>query len=446
VLKGKGLHSFLLIFVSAFLMVGQEQFGMANSNYSPTATMFHNPSPILDSAVMLDNQVAGIGGFSYSNYAYLHKDEFSFLNNVIRSEPIPEAKFNSSRGDYSLYNVAYIHCLSATYQYREHGFSSRVRSFVDIRNVPELFANAINIPQINGQGDILTNILGIEMNASNVNIGLLSYGEYGFIYANAIKHRDRDLFIVGAAVKFLWGLVGVGVYIDNFDSSGVFSYDNLTAQTSVSSEFLGVKGWSGDIGFTYKKMLDNVTSYNPFRRETGCRIYNYKLKVGISIVDLVYVNLEKSTVNSNVKVASSVLDEFTNLAISNDPESFLTETLNVFDILITADTNSFNILVPAAFVFQYDFNFEKNNFFISLEYMDILTPSGIFGIQRPSVFPIITRYETRSFEFSLSFGMYNLEEVRSATMVRWGSLTIGSDKFGSFLGVSDATGFDLYIT
>jgi len=450
VLKIRGLYPFLLFFVSTSFVVAQDHYGMASSNYSPTATMFHNPSSIVDSEVMLDIHIAGVGAFLHSNYAYLDKDEFSFLSNVIGGEPIPDAKFNNSRDDYSLYSMVDVQYLSATYQFKEHGFgiSSRVRTFVDIRNVPELFANAIEIPQINGQGQVSSSILGREMNASNVNIGLLSYGEYGITYANAIKHRDRDLFIVGGAVKFLWGLTGGGIHIDNFDyridSTGVFSYDNLTAQTSVSGGLLGGSGWSGDIGFTYKKMLDNVTSYNPFRREAGCRIYDYKLKVGMSIVDVGYVKFKKRTVNSHVNGASGVLDDFTNLSISTDPESFLSETLNVSDSLVTVDTNSFNIVVPAAFIFQYDYNFEKNNMFISVEYMHGLTPSGTFGIQRPRVFIFTPRYETRAFEFALSFGLYNLQEVRSGIMMRLGPVTIGSDKLGSYLGFSDVTGFDFY--
>lgn len=446
----KGACIFLLFFVSAFVTKSQEQFGMASSNYSPTATMFHNPSSIVDSEVMLDIHIAGVGAFVHSNYAYLDKSEFSFLKNIIGQEGIPDAHFNSSRDDYSLYSVVDIQYLTATYQYKHHGFgfSSRVRSFADIRNVPEIFANAIEIPQIKGGGDINLSIIGRDMNASDINVQVLSYGEYGLTYANAIKHRDRDLFIVGGAVKFLWGLAAGGVHIDNFDykidTSGVFSYNNLTARTSVSDAVLGGSGWSGDIGFTYKKMLDNVTSYNPFRREAGCRIYDYKLKVGMSIVDIGYVKFKKNTSNSFVDGASGTISEFTNLAANADPSQFLEESLQVPDSLITRNEEKFNVVVPAAFVFQYDYNFEKNNMFISVEYIHGLTPSGTFGVQRPSVFVVTPRYESRSFEFAMSFGMYNLQEVRSGLMVRWGPVTLGTDKLGTYLGLSDVTGFDFY--
>ncbi|MFT6745796.1 MAG: hypothetical protein ACJAZ2_000130 [Glaciecola sp.] len=448
--SSKGFYTFFFIFVSAFFALGQEQFGMASSNYSPTATMFHNPASIVDSEVMIDIHVVGIGAFLHSNYAYLDKDEFSYLKNVILTQDIPDAKFDFSRDKYSLYSTADIQYLSATYQYKHHGFgfSSRVRTFADVRNVSEIFANAIQIPQIHGQGQINTNIIGRDLNASNVNIGILSYNEYGITYANAIQHRDRNLFIVGGAAKFLWGLGGGGVHIENFDykidSTGVFSYGNLTAQTSISEQLLGGTGFSADIGFMYKKMLDNVTSYNPFRREAGCRVYDYKLKVGMSIIDVGYVKFKKSTSNSYVSGASGVLDDFTNLSISSEPGNFLGETLNVPDSLIAEDTAAFKVIVPAAFVFQYDYNFEKNNLYMSVEYIQGLTPSGTFGIQRPSVLAFTPRFETRSFEAALTFGMYNLQEVRSGLMLRWGPVTIGTDKLGAFLGLSDVNGFDIY--
>jgi len=82
--------------------------------------------------------------------------------------------------------------------------------------------------------------------------------------------------------------------------------------------------------------------------------------------------------------------------------------------------------------------------FISVQYMHGLTPSGTFGIQRPSVLVFTPRYETRRFELAFSFGMYNLQEMRTGLMVRWGPLTIGTDKLGSFMGLSDVTGFDIY--
>ncbi|MFT6715928.1 MAG: hypothetical protein ACJA0Q_000557 [Saprospiraceae bacterium] len=449
-LASEGFCTVVFIFVSSFFLKGQEQFGMASSNYSPTASMLHNPSSIVDSEVMLDIHAVGFDAFLHSNYAYLDKDEFSYWKNAVLTQDIPDAKFNFSRDKYSLYSAVDMQYLSATYQYKNHGFgmSSRVRTFIDVRNVPEIFANAIQIPQIKGQGQINTNILGRDLNASNVNIGLLSYAEYGLAYANAVIHRDRDLLIVGGAIKFLWGLAGGGMHIDNLDykidSTGVFSYSNLTAQTSISEQILGGSGYSGDIGFTYKKMLDNVTNYNPFRREAGCRIYDYKVKVGMSIIDVGYVKFNKSTNNSYVKGASGVLDDFTNLSISSEPGKFFSETLNVPDSLITEDTSSFTVVVPAAFVFQYDYNFEKHNMFMSVEYIHGLTPSGTFGIQRPSVIVFTPRYETRNFEVALSFGMYNLQEVRSGLMLRLGPLTLGTDKLGSFMGLSDVAGFDFY--
>ncbi len=443
---------FLLVFFSVFALaaIGQDQFGMANSNFSPTVTMLHNPSSVVDSDVMIDLHLGGGAAFAHSNYAYLAKEDFSFWQNVVMTQEIPAAQFNFSRDEYSLYSSGDYQSLSGTYQYKSHGFgiSTRIRSFADVRNVPEVFANSIQVPQIKGQGDINPGIVGKDLNASNVHIAILSYGELGLTYANAIKHRDRNLFIVGGSIKHLWGLTGGGVKIDNMDyrldSSGIFSYENLTAQTSLSNQLFGGRGWSFDLGFTYKKMLDNVTNYNPFRREAGCRIYDYKMKVAMSIIDVGYVRFKKSNTNSYVSNVSGNIDDFSNLSISAEPSKFLGDALNVPDSVMRNDTDKFTVIVPAAFVFQYDYNLEKNNLFMSVQYVHGLTPSSTFGIQRPSVLALTPRYETRRFEFALSFGMYNLQEVRSGVMVRWGPITIGTDKLGTVLGISDVTGFDVY--
>ena len=55
------------------------------------------------------------------------------------------------------------------------------------------------------------------------------------------------------------------------------------------------------------------------------------------------------------------------------------------------------------------------------------------------------RFEDQWFEFALPISMFNYEEIRLGAMVRLAYLTIGTDKLGTFLGVSNVTGADIYV-
>lgn len=411
--------------------------------------MLQNPSSIVDSEVMLDIHVFGMSSFLHTNSAYLPAEDYSFLKHVIKREEIPTANFIQSRDNYSLFSAVDLQFLSATYQYKQHGFgiSSRLRTFADIRKVPHIFANAIDFPQINGDAELDPSILGLDLNANNVNISVLSYGEIGFSYANAVTHFDRNLIIAGISAKYLWGIAAGGINVDNLDykvdSMGNLNYSNFTATSAVSDSLLGGKGVAFDIGITYKRMLDNVTSYNPFRKEAGCRIYDYKWKFAASLIDLGFVGFNKGGRKSTVNNVTGSVSAFDGFYIPNDPQLVFSSTLGIGDSSITK-TTGFTMMVPAAIVLQYDYNFEKNDMYFSFQFTQGLTPGGQFGVQRPQLVLFTPRYETRYFELALPFGMYNMQEIRTGLMMRIGPVSFGTDKLGTILSVTDATGFDFY--
>ena len=101
-------------------------------------------------------------------------------------------------------------------------------------------------------------------------------------------------------------------------------------------------------------MLDNVTNYNPFRREAGCRVYNYKWKVGAAFTDVGYMFFNKNSRKSTVENASGIIEDYQNFGLSADPQDFLESSLGVPDSLIKRG-ESFTIITPALKYFS-DFN------------------------------------------------------------------------------------------
>ena len=446
-------RSFIQTVTGFFILIhscvnAQEQFGNAFSNYSPSSAIFHNPANSTDSEVMIDINLGGFGAFLHSDYAYLNADEFNYVRDVLVNNEIPNAVFNTARDDYSVYSYIEYHSPSVTYQYKDQAFGlfSRVRSFAEASDVPEIFANIIDIPQIKGEDAQSYLLLNRDLTMKNVNVSLLSFAEIGFNYSKAINHFDRNLLIVGVSLKYLAGIAGGGLHIDEMnyriDTSGVFSYDSFTAKAATSLTPFSGSGISGDIGFVYKRMVDNVTSYNPFRKEAGCRIYDYKWKVGLSLVDLGYVRFKDGATNTTVTDASGSLTDITSFQISQDPEEFIVSSFEV-DSSFTETGTRFSVVLPAAIILQYDYSFE-NNFFASVEFIQGITPKSTFGVKRPQIFTFVPRYEKRFFEIGLPIGMYNIREARMGLYFRIGPLTLGTDKLGTYLSVTDVTGFDIY--
>ena len=436
------------VLVSVSFSSAQEQFGNAFSNYSPTSAVFHNPANSTDSEVMIEINLGSLGGFLHSDYAYLPASDFNFFRDALINSQIPNAVFNSARDEYSMYSYVEYHNPSISYQYKDQAFGlfSRLRYFGEASDVPEIFANILEVPQIKGEDPQSYLLLNRDLTMKDVNVSLLSFAEIGVNYSKAINHFDRNLLIVGVTLKYLAGIAGGGLHIDQMDyridTSGVFSYSNFSAKAAKSLEPFSGAGFSGDVGFVYKRMLDNVTSYNPFRKEAGCRIYDYKWKVGISLVDLGYVKFKDGATNTTVDGARGSLTDITAFQFSEDPEEFLINTFAV-DSSYTQAGTSFSVVLPAAIILQYDYSFE-NKYFVAVEFIQGVTPKSTFGVKRPQIFTFIPRYENRFFELGLPMGMYNLREVRMGLYLRLGPLTVGTDKLGTYLSVTDVTGFDAY--
>ena len=124
----------LMIF-QAGLVVSQDEFAIAHSNYAPSKTFLLNPTNTLDNRVWLDVHVLGAGTFVYNDYVFLKDTEFSFFSNVILGEEWPEYHYDPGLDKKSGYQDSDVQLISASIQYKEHGFAfaTRARTYFDFR-------------------------------------------------------------------------------------------------------------------------------------------------------------------------------------------------------------------------------------------------------------------------------------------------------------------------
>ena len=432
-------------------MFAQQRLGLAQSNYSPTSTFLQNPSSLVDSKVFCDFFIGGADFFIYNNYAYLPAKDFSFTNLLLKGQ-YPEYSVVSSKEEYQLYTAYEFQSFSTTIQNKEHGFgiSSRYRAFGSIKNMPKFIIEFSGVDPDRPPSFTLSD-LNKDKNVKNITAAAIAYDEFAFSYANAIKHFDRDLITVGGTVKYLLGVTGGGLSIDNLDyrldTSGVLKYSNLNATsefvpfptTASFSDIFKGSGFAFDFGITFKKMLYNVTHYDPFGRVGRRNLYDYKWKLGLSIVDMGYIAFKNSQYSS-ISGASGDLSDPNSFSSIEAPSDILTQLGNGADM---DEKTEFSMSIPTTFIMQYDYNFE-NKIHLSVQYNLGLPKKGI-AVQSPSIFAITPRFEARRFELSFPISMFNYQEVRTGVMIRIGGIAMGTDKLGTFLSITNATGYDFYL-
>ena len=185
-----------------------------------------------------------------------------------------------------------VQLISGAFQYKGHGFTltSSVINFLDFRRVPIAVSKLIQ----NGTG-VYEGLYNQVFNVDRMSVNQISYLEIGGIYSNAFCHFDHDLQAIRGSVKYLIGINGAAIKLDELEFNivnpsltRIFKYKGSVNYASGFESGMGL-----DIGFMYKKTLSNVTYYNPFARNSACEPYDYKFKFDFSIVDFGYVKFTK---------------------------------------------------------------------------------------------------------------------------------------------------------
>lgn len=428
-----------LFLLSAVVIFAQDEFGISHSNYAPTKTFFHNPTNTLDNKTWLDIHLIGAGTFVYNDYLYMKGTQFSFAQNIILQETWPDYFYNPVLDKKSGLQDSDIQLFSAAIQYKNHGFafSSRLRTYFDFRRVtPEIAA-------LIAQGSSNFSMYFDQVfSANKMFMNQTSYAEYGFSYSNMFYHFAHKSMGIGVTAKYLVGITGAGIKIDEVE---------YTFENPIEADFLSYigsaaygygygsgGGFAFDLGFVYKKTLHNVTHYEPYSESSACEPYEYKYKLSAAIIDLGYLNFTQDAVRYDIESGLSsanltgntfTFDGFGDFVNTNFPDA--------------TKANSFKMLTPAALNLQADYNYE-NNYFISGQVMHGFFRRNALGVKRPDVFAISGRYQTKWLEGSLVASLYNYEDFRLGTALRFGYLTIGTDKLLSMIGVWDFYGTDVY--
>jgi len=454
----------LLILLLAFNRVNaQEMLGVTLGNYSGTAGLLVNPGGMTTNKTYLDINLATVNVFSSNNLVYLPKEDFTIWN--IRDFTFPPKYGPDTNrnieyyGGHNLKNATINTRLlgpSVMLQIGDHAFgiTTGVRYFLSGSRIPW------DITEISYNGLDYKPLHNIEHDDYDFDFNTSAWMEVGLSYAyNVIKSFDRQL-TVGISVKKLWGYGGGYLKTNNINyivvDDSTIDIKNLNAEAGFSlpldynnNDFISTSptfrgsGVGVDIGAVFIKKKKMGLNEWSGKQLCAQKYDEYVYRIGVSILDIGRV---KYTTNAQLHSYDDVSKYWSSLDTLDffNVNDFISGISNTFygDPDASLVSNTIKIGLPTALSVQADFSL-PNNMYIGGFWIHPIR-LNMNSLRRPAQLAVVPRYETKYFELSLPLSLYEYQYPRVGIAARFYFFTIGTEKLGTYLGMADMNGLDIY--
>ncbi|TDT46500.1 hypothetical protein CLV90_0553 [Maribacter spongiicola] len=406
----------IILLFSAYISFSQSYIGYNTDNCNGLHGVLYNPGALADSRTKVDINLFSASGLLATDYTYLTLDNIS---NILGDGGFDELDKNPSNSNEILANLD---ILGPSFM-----FSLNERSSFALITRVRLASNFNNI-----NGELFQSIYDgfpvddFNFEQENLDFTTHAWAEIGLSYGRVLFEDSKNLFKGGVILKYLIGggaLQGSsnslsGNYTNNNDQvslNGDFSYAISYDDEDSDSYFNELSpGFGTDIGFVYEyrtnETLASSNANNP-------RAFNqYKLKIGLSILDIGSINYKNSaitdyTINANLD-ARDLEDDFIEELDNNS-----TETTTTADIKIS---------LPTSMRLNIDYNIH-NKFYINLDLnQGLVSKDNFFNNNRLNLITLTPRFETRVFGAYLPISHSSLSKTNLGLGLRIGPLFLGS--------------------
>jgi len=402
----------------------QEFLGVTIDNYTPANAMLTNPSAIVNQKPWLDIHVVGVGVHATNNFVYLPKT--TLLN--FAGYQIPSVNLSPDNG-WGQVNTQVLGP-SASLSLGKHalGLHTSVRASASLSKVPLEYAQLL----IQGGGVADSTVLSVN----NTRIKTLTWGEVGITYGRILYQFDKHLFTGALTLNRLMGLQSATLFIDEgsmlvqndrgtlIDGNGKYAY--------ATPAFRAGGGWSGSLGVTYKRMVDDVSEYVPHGRGVGCHTLPYKWKVSASLVDIGGIRMKRNALYNKFDENENP-DEYLNAVASGPSVS-----------TIPKDGDRYTAWLPMGFNTQFDYNFERG-LFLNGFFMQRLSFPSSYGPDRSNLIAFTPRYEKKWLMVALPMSLENYKDPHLGLAFRLWILTVGTEHIFPYFVPSNIHTADLYV-
>jgi hypothetical protein len=459
------LHSlWLVVFLSlAISFKAQEMWGITTSNYAGSTGALLNPSSISTSKLYMDINIATADIFFENNYAYIHNEDYSLLKYLTKSPEFPkygpdEMPFDhfTDKNSKNAYASELVKGPSMMLAVGRHAFAFHTGA----RVLTSAYGIPYDIANFGYYGLDYTDQHNINYTSSDYSSAALVMGEVGVTYAYAFRKVSMEDWSAGITVKRLFSVAGGYLQANDLDymvlNDTTINIKNLNAEIGYSfpmdydnndfpdEPWIKGGGFGIDLGFTFQ---NKILSYQKKRINKLCRqrYIDYTYRIGVSILDIGYVNFKKNAQLHSYEDVSEFWVNIDTMTYNNLNE--LTRTLStVFygDPDQSLIDNKIKVYLPTAISIQGDYKIFRNYYAGGVFIHPIRL--GKSFIRRPAQIALVPRYETPHLEFAIPFSLYDYKYPRLGASVRYHFLTIGTDELLGLFGLTNFTGLDFYVS
>jgi len=441
-----------IVFLNGFYHLGAQSYiGFLTDNYAGINSVIVNPANIVDSRFQTDINLAGISIFGVNDYYNMD------IIKAISNENYDFEKTSRFHPEMNNNGEANVDIMGPSFMFNINdnnsiGFFTRTRSF-------------ININGINGQGiyAIGEDDENFRMDQINFNVLGQAWGEIGLSYAHVLFDERENFIKGGLSVKYLKG--GGSAYAEvrsmsiDYDANGsLHSNGGTTGNVTTTGQIvlgrfddfeedgyeyklpIASSGFGFDIGIVYE-WRPNHKDYRHRKvwpdRLTYKEQNKYKLKIGLSITDIGYINYKNGIED---------LFDITNTNVSE--EAFENED-NIYDALnniynLTNSSVGYRTVLPTALHVNVDWSFD-NNFYLNFNTDLSLTAKNKLNKSNITDLMTITpRYESKWFSAYIPLSYVQYIGFQAGAGFRLGPLYMGSSSLFTNLFSEKSKGADFY--
>ena len=451
----------LFLVLSAHMLFAQQMTPSGFDNYNGSAGALLNPAFLTGSKVYLDINLATADFFLENNMGYLDKDSTGFWDLVrMISKPSYQgpdvyAILYENQNKKNFFVSSRIAGPSAMVQAGRMAFAAGV----SLRTV----SSGVNLPyeMILYRGRLSdTALVDNRFDNKNISVASLTWAELNLNFAYDLVDRGDTRITAGAGLKILFGIGGAygavsqlqyavpnttTLDVKNFDSEIAYAlpvdYDDF-GKTVTDPVFKG-HGIGLDAGFLFTRLR---TFTDPGEKRLCAKPYaDYIYKFGISLMDIGAIRFNRHAERHRFDNKQAVWQQFDTVSTPSIHASMNTLSTVFYGSPGQSLTDtSFFMSLPTTLSIQYDYHFE-NDFYLGAYWQQPLR-FRLRTVRQSPVLAVVPRYETRIFGASLPVTLYNYEKVRLGASVRIYSVTVGTEKLGTLLGIGDLTGMDFYFS
>jgi outer membrane protein OmpA-like peptidoglycan-associated protein len=452
---------FLVGIVSA--VTAQDFMGYINSNYSGVQGTDLNPANVVNSRYKVDVNLIGFSTSLYNNYVGLKREAlkkdsyghyYAFDDTLFMEHyliPRDDRKVNKSiYFSNQIYGTSFMVSVG---EKNAFALKARLRTVFNVDglepDLAKLIYNELDYPTLWSQ----------RLNNKYLSVQTMTWAEYGLTFGHVFKDEGAHFFKAGATLKYLQGIQSAYMHIKNLDyeftddttmslfhSEVSYGHSNNFDESNTPTGFKQISNLSfgGDIGFVYEWRPDYEKYKYDMDGKTGLWRKDknkYKLKIGVSAVDLGYVKFKKGRFSHNFTADIGYWNLHAFDTVSS-VASFDTVLRNTF--VMNDGDQYYKMNLPTAYSLQVDYNIWKDVYANFTAYWSPRSKNNREKIHDITTFSITPRWDHKWFGVFIPVSYDVTGLFKAGAALRIGPLIVGTNSLGPWVTNKPIYGADVY--